>query len=519
MCVYEQLTNNRMFNRIVAVLFFILSAIVYFVVYKDFPPYLVNDSAVEVLQVIDFEPWPIQAFIPSYKLGLVVMIESFYGYWMQPFLWLLGNDIAVFKLALGLAFAFTGSLFFILSKRMFGLSVAILVTAAYITSAYTIWWPMLLLRNAFCPLITICILLGFLDLHEGKLRRGFLMVIISSFIAINTYSTFKVVVPAIFISAFLAGFFTYQNKAFIKRVSISGFALACLITIFFIYTGVTSELLFRGSYMFADTELSTHRNLTTYLTYVARSFLLPIYENPQGFLAEPTHLTFGRSMLNPLLYGAWCLGIGVVFFNIIKKETMAFICLASLIFSSLLLCVGGPSLKTHLALAPLEFLVIAYAFNFLLKTFNYKKIILSLLASYILVVGYLESQYMLTSVRALNVESPDGVGQDVGLYLAQHSKEFDFVIYGTYAVDSMRAFYPAYRFKTEVAPFYNTSDEASFYEVLERNLRQYNRVWLILTPDSPHYSKIKSGNVFCFEKTIAGRMTASVFVRCNKTPT
>lgn len=505
--------SQHCLNNIVAGLFFMMGAAIYFWVYKHFPPYLTNDSAVEILQVRDFQPWSIQAFIPSYKHGLVAVIESAYGYFMQPFLWMLGEDISTFTLALGMVFASTTALFFVLVRKIFSFPVAVLTTLVYVTSAYTIWWPLLLLRNAFGPLLVILILLGFIYLRSNHLRCGFSLLIIASFVAVNTYSTFKVVVPALFASAFLAGILSDGGKAYTQKIAVAAAILVLLLGIFFISADINLNLLLRGNYMLHGNDLDINRDVKTYALFFVRSFFLPVYQNPDGFLAEPTHFIFGRSMLNIWLSGVWILGLGAALYQAIKKEPTAVMCLSSLVLSAAILCIGGPSLKTHFALVPIEFILVAYGLHTIIKTGNDKKLIIIMLSIYMLFVSSLEPRYMFNEVKAANAEQIGSIGQDVGVFLKEHSKEFDVVIYASYGVDLMRLYYPSWVFKSRFVPLEHAE---IFNPTLLGVMKEYNRVWLVLTPQSPFYSSMLSSKDFCFERNINNREDAALLVRCKK---
>jgi hypothetical protein len=256
-----------------------------------------------------------------------------------------------------------------------------------------------------------------------------------------------------------------------------------------------------------------NRDIKTYLLFLARSFFLPVYENPNGFLAEPTHFIFDRSMLHPWLYPLWFLGLGLIIVKAVKKEAPAFMVLGALLISSVGLCIGGPSLKTHFALAPLEFIVIAYAINLMVKIPVHKKAIIALLSIYMVFVAYNESKYMLNNVSANNRDDSGSLGQDAGLFLSRHSREFDFVIYATHGVDVMRLFYPNWIFKTEFIPM---DEQQLFYNALMRNKRDYNRLWLIVSPQSSFYEPLMQDKNFCLKEKINGMIDTTVLIKCEK---
>lgn len=485
--------------------FFLLGVIVYFVVYKNFPPYLTNDSGLEVLQARMFSPWPIKSFFHEYEQDV---FESFYGYFMWPFLKIGGESLSVFKFAIGMVFAFTGVLFFIFLRRIFSLPVAILVAAAYITSAYTVWWPVLLSRNALSPLFAVLLMLGLLDIHEGKAKRGFWLIFIASFLGINTYSTFKVVVPAFLAAAFLAGYVT-ANKLFMRKIFITGITIVLAVTSFYLITKANKDFIMRGNYMIRGNDLDINRNFSTYALFFIRSFFLPIYQDLRGFLAEPTHLMFGRSMLNIYLYGIWVLGLGAVFYATFKKNVVAIIVIVTLLLSSATLCVGGPSLKTHLGLAPVEFVVVGYGINLLLQIPKLHKVMIVLLASLVLFVAYKESQHMFINVNKENVTGVDSVAQDVGLFLTKHNEDFDFAIFGYRGNDLMRMNYPDWKSKTSVA-----FNDESFNAALEQNKKLYKRIWLIMPIDSPLYTQLLEEKEFCYVQNIKDRQWTALLARC-----
>lgn len=487
-----------------------LGVFLYFYIYKNNFSYFVDDSGVEILQVKLFSAWPISGFIQAYETDI---IESVYGYFMLPFVSILGDEIFVFKLAMGLVFATTTALFFILLSRLFNLSVAVLVTIAYITSAYTIWYPSLLLRNAFSPLFVICILLGLVDLYNNKVKRGCCAVILLAALAFNAYSSLKVVVPSLLASAFVAGLFLCKDKTYSKRVFFCAIVISILMAALYYFTHTNTDHLLRGGYMYLNTDIYKEGGVFTYLTFFVRSFFLPIFEKQSGFLAESTHFIFNRPMLNVGLYGFWSAGIVVMAIRIFKqKDVMAFICLGALILSSLILCVGGPSLKTHFALIPLVFMVVAYAVNAILNALHFNKLIISLLGVSVLTVGYFENMY-LNKISIVKFNQPDAAAQDVGLFLARHDQDFDFVLFGGSASSILRAHYPNWATKSK---YVDDANDISFLKEIDGIMKPDDRLFIVVTKDSPTYLRLLQDRRFCFVQSINDSVFATLFVSCKK---
>ena len=502
--------NFYRLHSVIAVIFFALGAYLYFCFYKSHFFYLVDDSGVEIIQVRLFSGWPISGFMQEY---LGDTIESFYGYFMMPFIKILGNDISVFKLAMGLVFATSTALFYILLSRLFKLPVAILTAIAYLTSAYTIWYPCLLLRNAFSPLFTICLLLSLSDLFDNKFKRGFWGLIIFSFLASNTYSSFKAVIPALLASSFIAGFFFYKNKTLSITILLCGIMLIAMTAILFYFTHIPASWLFHGGYMYEVTDLYKDRSFSTYLGLLIRSIILPVYQNINGFLAEPSHFIFGRPMLNVWLYGFWGVGIIAAILKIFKKkEVMPFICLMTIVLSSLVLCFGGPSLKTFFALAPFEFIIIAYGINAICQMLHFNKAVVFLCGVLVLSVSYLETGYVIT-ISAAKSGAPDAAAQDIGLFLHEHDQDFDFTLFEAPGLDLMRAFYPNWAKKTT---YVDMSDESGFHTAVDNLLTKYNRLFIITVQDNPIYLQLQKDKRFCFKQYINDRAFAALFVSCMK---
>jgi hypothetical protein len=507
---FHFLDNTQRINHIISFLFFVLSSFLYFYIYKNNFIYFVDDTGVEILQVKLFSGWPISGFIQAYETDI---IESVYGYLMLPFISILGDDIFVFKLAMGLVFASTAALFFILLSRSFSLSTAILVTIAYSSSAYTIWYPSLLLRNALSPLFVILILLGLVDIYNNKVKRGCFSVILLAFLAFNAYSSLKVVIPALFASAFIAGLFLCKDKTYSRMIFLCATTISILMVALHYFTHTSTDHLLRGGYMYFNTDIYKDGELFTYLSFFVRSFFLPVAEKQSGFLAESTHFIFNRPMLNMGLYGFWAIGIVAATIRVFKqKDVVAFICLGSLLLSSFILCVGGPSLKTHFALIPLVFIVIAYAVNAILNALHFHKLIIALLGVSVLTVGYFEYMY-LNKISITKFNQPDAAAQDVGLFLARNDQDFDFVLFGGAASSILRAHYPNWATKSK---YVDDSDTISFLKEIDIAMQKESRLFIVVTKDSPTYLRLLQDMRFCFVQSINDSVFATLFASCNK---
>jgi len=319
--------------------------------------------------------------------------------------------------------------------------------------------------------------------------------------------------PALLVSAFIAGLFLCKDITYSRRVFFCAIIISILMAALYYFTDTNTDHMLGGGYLYLNMDIYKEEGVLTYLAFFVRSFFLPIAEKQAGFLAESTHFIFNRPMLNIGLYGFWGVGLVAATMRVFKqKDVFAFICLGALLLSSFILCVGGPSLKTHFALIPLIFILIAYAVTAILNALHFHKLIIALLGVSVLTVGYFEYMY-LNKISITKFNQPDAAAQDVGLFLARNDQDFDFVLFGGAASSILRAHYPNWATKSK---YVDDSDTISFLKEIDIAMQKERRLFIVVTKDSPTYLRLLQDMRFCFVQSINDSVFATLFASCNK---
>lgn len=497
----DRLVKSFLVDWVTTILFFLLALTVFFKFYSGFPEYLINDTGVEILQVRYFHAWPLETFIPPYPNARVEEIESFYGYYMKPFIALLGDSYQVFHLAVGIFFALTVEAFYQLLRRLFVRLAAVLGTLAYATSAYTVWWSLLLLRNSFAPFFVMSVLIGLIDVLQGHYRRGAMLTIVGSALGVFTYTSLKAVLCMLIISAFLSALILRRRQTFIA-VAVTGVSTLVLVLLMAWFSGSLNELFYRGTWMQSVSDFGQHKTLANYLDFYFRTLLLPVYQNSAGFLAEPTHAFFGRSILPWGIMGLlWCSGLLIIFYQSIKRNSIAVFVLLSIFLAPAILCVAGPSLKTALCLAPIIFLCMTFTLDALLRVLPSQKPYMFILLFGGLLFNFRdEAHFMLTEVKVRNSHNSEVAGQLVGQYLIDHDQEFDVVVFHVKGFELVNMIYPAWQEKT--IGIDELSDRVLIETKKALEVHDPDRVWVILSPDASQYKELISQYNMCFDREI-----------------
>lgn len=182
-------------------------------------------------------------------------------------------------------------------------------------------------------------------------------------LAFWTYTSFKFVIIAVYLSLGLWSLFQSFSSHYFAKRAWKYPALSCVLTLCCIagllLISQTSFYftIFRGSYVLGGNWVEVFRK---YASHLASSLLLPVYFKPGGdFLIEVTHTAYNRQTLSIFLTPFFILGVwdSLPF----KKSGFGFqqLVLCTWLLGTAMLALGGPQLKHHFAMFPMVmFLVI-----------------------------------------------------------------------------------------------------------------------------------------------------------------
>lgn len=507
---YRCFSSTVKVDCIMTALFFVMGAVIFFVVYRGVPAYFVNDTGVEVVQVQCFKLWPFKTFIPTMPWANVEVIESFYGYYMAPFRALLGDNYYVFRIAQGIFFSFTAAAFYLLLRQLFAWPAAVFGALVYVTTAYSIWWALLLLRDAFSPFFVIGVLAGLIQVFKKKYLRGFMLTVAAAVSGVFVYTSLKAVLSLLIVAAVLVAIVQRRWK------ELSVFALIGLVALALILLAAWSTdslywMFDRGRRMQVSSEFMQNKTILNYLHAYIRTFLLPIYQKSGGFLIEPTHQIFERSIF-PIgaMSVLWIIGLCGAIYQSIKKNTLAFFLVASALLSPVILCTAGPSLKTTLCIIPITITLIAFAFDGLVKVFYIKPHILTAISFFVLSINFAqEMHFMFYQIDKRILTNPEIAGQKTGQYLLDHDQDFDIVIHSVPGLELVNMLYPSWQKKT-----IGLSEEYLIGDYLQKaiNENKLKRIWVIGYRDSIKFQELMHHHDMCFDKNIT--LYADLFRPC-----
>jgi hypothetical protein len=193
-----------------------------------------------------------------------------------------------------------------------------------------------------------------------------------------------------------------------------------------------------------------------------------------------------------LLWVLWMGGMITLMYSAAQKNAVAIFLLSCTILSAAILCMAGPSLKTHFCLAPLIFTVVLYGVYACTHLANLK-IIFPLALVFIGFNFYQETNFMRINVNERTSHGVEADGQVVGQYLAKHNSEFDFVVFSMMGADIARLYYPDWFSKS--IWLNDTTD--NFLDQIENLKSNHQKLWLILDERGPYYNELIKKNDFC----------------------
>ena len=323
---------------------------------------VINDEAIELLVSEDLPTDRVYFFAPNYQGGNVTLIESLAPYINLAIMSISGHSLRFLHLFFALCHTGACYLFFRLlhayfEQVSFALYGAILLGGA----SYATFFNRILTRNGISMLwscLMLLVLYQALKISQTHRRRALYWLILPVVLTLAfwTYTAFKFIIVAIYLSLGLWSLFQVFSLRYFARRAWRYPALSCVLTLCCIagllLISQTSFhfTIFRGSYVLGGNWAEVFRK---YASHLVSSLLLPVYFKPGGdFLIEVTHAAYNRQTLS--LFLAPCFILGVWNALAFKKSGFGFqqLVLCTWLLGTAMLALGGPQLKHHFALFP-----------------------------------------------------------------------------------------------------------------------------------------------------------------------
>ncbi|GAK58508.1 4-amino-4-deoxy-L-arabinose transferase and related glycosyltransferase of PMT family [Candidatus Vecturithrix granuli] len=324
---------------------------------------VINDEAIELLVSEDLPTDRVYFFAPNYQGGNVTLIESLVPYVNLAIMSISGHSLIFLHLFFALCHAGACYLFFRLlqahfQQTSFALYGAILLGGA----SYANFFNRILTRNGISMLWSCLILLVLYQAlktsqtHRRNVLYWLILPVVLTF-AFWTYTSFKFIIVAIYLSLGLwAVFQSFSSRYFARRawrypLLSCILTLCCIAGLLLISQTSFHFTIFRGSYVLGGNWAEVFRK---YASHFVSSLLLPVYFKPGGdFLIEVTHTAYNRQTLSIFL--APCFILGVWNSLTFKKSSFGFqqLVLCIWLLGTAMLALGGPQLKHHFALFPI----------------------------------------------------------------------------------------------------------------------------------------------------------------------
>ena len=315
------------------------------------PRGMFNDQGVELLQAADLPIDRFHFYAPSYHGGNVDQIESLVPYVIRVLGLADPDDLATVHVLFTLALVAGAALLFQAMRETHGFGWGLAVAALLALSSYGSYVNRILTRNGV-SVLWAALLLFLLSLAVGEPgRRRTLAAVALPFAlvaSLMSYTSFKALFPAVPIVWLIHALRRRSGR----RQAVLAAAAAVLAAFALAAAGGSSmqALFLRGAYV-----MPADRSVSTFAGFAGQSLLLPVHLTRHfaegGFFIESVHALFGRAMLAPPLRPFFVIGVLLGLYRFARGRDGGHVA-AVWLLGSLILSIGGPSLKTHYAFWP-----------------------------------------------------------------------------------------------------------------------------------------------------------------------